>query len=255
MIQVDHRTGSRELLRSIRSYGVDAELATNLDADFVWSGNAPDGPALILVERKVIADLLTSLRERRLDGFQIGNMLDITPYTYLVIEGSYRANYDGFVEIATVKPLEANKELLIWRVAHGSHTWSSVQKQLESIAQLTGTRIIQTRDDQETAQWLAACHDWWQKSWDEHHTGSKLYTPRPTRGRQTASGLWRGKQASLTERWLHALPGLDSKALKLAPYFPLPEHIVTEHHWDRYDGIGRTGARRIMEAIHGSQTD
>lgn len=264
MIIADPRAGSREFITAIQSYGCEAAVSgIELASDFEWQGNGPDGLMQCGVERKSISDLLTSIRDRRLAGAQIGHMIRACPVRYLLVEGLWRRGQDGMVETGrtvnvsqTVSKIYGvyQSEVIRWQQARGSHNWEGIQHSLASICQQGGFLLIQTRDEGETAAWLAAEHDWWQKPWEAHMTSKSLYVPEVQRGaREAASGLWRGKKANVREAWLHALPGIGSKAVRLAENFRAPEDIaaLSEKGWLALDGIGKVGAKTIWKSIHG----
>lgn len=260
MILCDPRTGSKELVSAIRSYGCEAELAgCELAADFQWSGNGPEGSVLCGIERKAVPDLLASIREKRLAGGQVAKLMEACPVRYLLVEGLWRRGIAGFVETGRVIKEHAVagrndvQQVVNWLPAHGTHSWSGTHHALLSFCEQGGYGLVETRDTEETAAWLAAAHDWWRKPWDAHTTMKALYVPPvPVDRRKRAQNGWR-TAATVIEMWLHALPGMGTKAVKLAPQFELPRDIVAVKDWQEFDGIGKTGAARIREAIHGKK--
>src|SRR4029077_18022360 len=188
-VLVDSRTGSRELLSLLRSYGAEAELAGHLDADFEWSGNGPDGELMCGVERKQVSDLLASMRDRRLIA-QTGRAIDAYEVRYLVVEGLWRRQDEsGMIEIGKrVKDMGAT-EVIRWYPAHGGYRYSEVARYLASIRETAGVRVWTTDSERSTASWLAEEHAWWQKPWQEHSTARTLYVPEVPRGARER--LWR----------------------------------------------------------------
>jgi len=244
IILIDPRTGSRELLPLLLKTGCEAELAgADLPGDFMFEGNGPDGNVLVVIERKTIEELLTVVRDRRLAGTQIGGMLDVTEISFLIIEGIWGKNDYGRVDI-----MKHGR----YYEAHGSHDWGGVWSFLLTIALQSSVMVIQTHNEEETAAWIANCERWFQKPWDAHKTSKEFYVPKLSLSpKERASGHWRTKSASVKERWLAAIPGLDRLAIELAKEFRLPRDIVFEHDWQKYDGIGEGREKAIMEAIHG----
>lgn len=242
MILIDTSVGSRELLSLIRAYGADAGLSPKLKADFQFVGCGEDGPLLIGIERKAISDLLSSMRDKRLAGSQIGPMLLTYDVRYLIIEGYWRRGRDtGLVEVRNG----------VWKAARGSFRYSEVSRFLASVRELGDIRIWRTADEEETAAYIAEEWHWWQKEWTEHRTHRTLYVPGIAAKRRGHKPRMFHHAASLKEKWLAALPHIDARALELAQYFVSAHDVasVTEERLEA-GGIGKKTAREIVEAIH-----
>ena len=95
MILLDDRTGSGELLPLFRPYDAPVELARLDFGDACWLGNGATGPELVGVERKTIHDLVSSMRSKRLSGYQLPGLLRTYDWVYLLVEGVWRCGGRG----------------------------------------------------------------------------------------------------------------------------------------------------------------
>lgn len=242
MILVDERTGSRELLQSIRNFGCDAEL-TKLDAaDFAFSGCGPEGDVYVGVERKTISDLVQSMRSRRLAGFQHVQMSRIYDECYLFVEGLWRRGRDtGLLEVRNST----------WHVLRGNIRYAEADRFLCSLQHQGGIHIWRTADEEETAAAVSDRYLWWQKPWHEHTAMQSLYAPQFEPKRE---GHKPRRQSTLLENIAAQLPGIDSKADRVAAHFTSVREMVQadEKEWMKVEGVGKVGAKKIVEAIHGT---
>jgi ERCC4-type nuclease len=248
MVLVDERIGSREFLEPLRNLGVDADLA-RLDADFQWVGNGPDGAVLVGVERKEIGDFLTSMRDRRLGGKQaidMGNTYDIQ---YLLVEGAWRRGAGGVLET-----LKGRNQ---WASARGSFKWAEAVSFMTSLEELYGMRLWRCFGTEDTCATVAAKYQWWQKPWSEHKSDRQVYAPEPQAGTGRRARAFR-HTATLLERWLCALPGVDGRALELAKYFSSGHDMATAsvERWLTVPGlrIGKKTAETIVGAVRGEDS-
>lgn len=247
MILIDERTGSRELLTNIRSIGTDAEIAGQLAADFQFSGCGPDGSVLVGFERKTITDLFDSMRSGRLAGRQIGTMLQTYEVCYLVVEGYWRRGRGtGLVEIR-------NGE---WRAARGNIRYSEVVRFLASLRELGDVRVWRTADEEETSAYICEEYAWWQKPYAEHRTARTIYAAEPKLNRKGHRPTVFRHEATLLEKWIVQLPGVQDRATEIAKYFSSPRDLADADldRWLTIRGlrIGKKSARTIIEAINGS---
>jgi ERCC4-type nuclease len=245
LILVDERIGSREQLQTLRGLGVDAELGGKMDSDFQFTGYGPDGAVLSLgIERKSIQDLLNSMRDRRLAGQQLGRMIDTYDVCYLVVEGIWRRGRGtGMVEI-----LQRD-----WRASRGGHRYAEVDRFLCSLEELTGLRLRRTADEEETCAAIADLYLWWQKPYESHTSTRVIYAPGPTiKQKGNRPKLFR-HEATLLEKWVVALPGVDDRAIEIAKNFSSPRDMANADidRWAAIHGqrVGRKTAQNIVEAI------
>ena len=241
MILVDSAVGSRELLTGIRQLGCDAESVPNVATDFQWDGWGPSGRVLVGVERKTISDLLDSVRSHRLAGGQVGRALDCYDYYYLIVEGPWRRAEGGMLEIG-----------FPWHQPKGQFRYAEVSHFLNRLRFLGNVFTWRTFGIDETVATLVDWHDQWQHPWSEHLDKRVIYAPAPIPPRE-GKGIFQS-EATPVQRWLYQLPGMgDKKTFDLSSYFSCPRRIVElgSHEWETLPGIGKTGARKVLEWING----
>jgi ERCC4-type nuclease len=252
MILVDERTGSKEFLQRIRNMGCDAELAHLDAADFAFSGNGdPLGHCpqpFVGIERKTIPDLVDSMRSRRLQGAQHVRMSQIYDETYLLIEGIWRRSREtGLLETFNSG----------WRPIRGNVKYAEVDAFLCSAEAIGSLKIFRTSDEDESVAALVDRYRWWQKEWKDHKSFQSIYAPEPdVNGPKHGTkprGMFVRRDATLCERIAAQLPGVDSKAVEVARYFGDAKTMITadEASWRRAPGVGRIGAKKIVEQIGG----
>lgn len=247
---MDRRVGSRELLSQIRSFGCDAEL-TDLDsADFAFTGNGdPEVCAspFIGIERKTTSEFCQVMRTRKLSGYQQIKMSRIYEVQCVIVEGIWRRNRDtGYME----EPVGGRN----WRPMRGSIKYSEVEGFISSLEVQCGLYVWETCDENETAVKVASRYRWWQKDWDDHKTTKHIYAP-------VSESMHRGhkpsmvrRESTLCEKVASQLPGVDSKAVQVARHFGSVERMMAadEKEWQKVEGIGKIGAKRIKEALNGT---
>ncbi len=249
MILIDNRVGSRELLSLIHGVGVQAELAGHLSTDFQFEGCGPDGPVLVGFERKEIRDLLTSMRDNRLAGSQVGHMIEAYDVCYLVVEGYWRCGpASGLVELPGGGRGGGNH----FQPARGSIRFSELSRFLASLRELGGLRIWRTFDIHDTARYLVEEWHWWQKPWDEHKTHRTLYSPDAPRPRVGHKPRIFRTEAPLKEHWLARLPRIDARAEALSQYFVSARDLANApvERWEAIAGIGKKTAALVVEEIN-----
>jgi ERCC4-type nuclease len=168
-VWVDSRVGSKELVGVLEQAGLHTELTTLKAADFAFEGQGPDGPCMVGVERKAIGDLVTSIRDKRINA-QMAHMTEAYDFGWLVVEGTWGQDTEG---------------KLVWKRGRGrsqrlpgGFTEDGLAKALLSL-ELKGMggrlRLRQTFSKQHTAVFVAALVHWWtDKPWAGHvsHLGS-----------------------------------------------------------------------------------
>lgn len=244
MILVDERTGSKEQLGGLRGLGIDAELGGRMDADFQFTGYGPDSTLLLGIERKTIQDLLNSMRDKRLAGQQLGRMIDSYDICYLVVEGIWRRGRGtGLVEIMNGQ----------WRSSRGSHRYAEVDRFLCSLEELAGLRLRRTADEEETCAAIADLYLWWQKPYEAHTSTRVIYAPLPQIKQKGNRPKMFRHEATLLEKWIAMLPGVDGRAIDLALHFKSPKDMALAdvERWLEIKGLrmGRKTAEGIVAAI------
>lgn len=236
-ILLDRRIGSKELAVPLMQLEVPFEITTLEFGDVALMGNGVDGPVPIGVERKKVRDLVNSLMSGRLVGHQLPGLIATYPYAWLVIEGTWRAGEDGYVELPagrrqwqTMTPMMRAKDLLAW---------------ILTIELRGGLKVRQTYDELDTARFVAALHHWWTaKEWSEHKSHLALYQP-------VDQALF--VKPSLVRRWAKELTGVGfDKSREVSKVFPSAFDMVVADasDWRKIDGIGKTLSTRIVDEIH-----
>ncbi len=177
MIWVDYRQGSAELLEPLRKAGIRAEETTLNAADFAFTGNGPDGDVEVGIERKVLRDLVDSLKTGRLQGMQtesgnggqIGRLVETYDYAWLLVEGAWTVDKQGRLcqrrHHNTLRPVGGSEDMLV--------------KRLMSLELLGGLRVKQTANARETVRWLVSLYRWFtDKDWHQHGTLNAVSRPQ-----------------------------------------------------------------------------
>src|SRR5437016_923212 len=118
ILLIDDRIGSRELLPHFKSFDVRTEVCHLESADAAFVGYGPDGPIYIGIERKVISDLVASIRSKRLSGHQLAGLIENYDVSILLVEGIYRPGANGELETVTHwgwRPLYIGRQAVLYR--------------------------------------------------------------------------------------------------------------------------------------------
>ena len=170
MILVDDRIGSVELAPLLSA----PNMICRLDyADFAWSGDGPNGPIDVGVERKGLMDLLQSMTTGRLSGHQLVGLTNRYDWVYLLVEGVWRPDrHSGILQRIGGKGK--------WiAAAQGSRRFMArdVYNFLNTIQIMCGVVVVQTSNQWETARWLDSNYGWWQKGWKKHKSHLQFQKP------------------------------------------------------------------------------
>jgi len=237
------------------------------DALFEGQGEDQDGkPKLVTVgiERKRLGlergclstDLISSMQDRRLSGFQLNKMAQVFDHVYLFVEGMWRATAMGDIEVSEDgrwwRPLKQ-------RVSHRQVMSYITTLELKGRTSV-GNRFVvrRTLNVKETAAQFCDLYAWFNaKPWAEHTSHQQLYAPSPVMERtgnkvgfvdqEEVFKREFGAPALMCWRMAAQLPGIDSKrAIELAKHFRTPQRMCCAgpKEWQRVFGIGP----RIAEA-------
>lgn len=241
---IDSRVGSKEVLSGLANLGCKCKLFALEFADFAFEGSGPDGTYLIGIERKVITDMLDSMRTGRLSGHQIPGMSQMYDRRYIVIEGRYRPSRDGYIEVNTRKGSTS-----VWGPLRGREQflYAELDNFINSIEEHAGFSIKRTGNIQETAHCVANLYAYWQKEYTRHKAHKAFYTPpNPVR-------LY---PPNVRERVAKELVGVgQTKARAVAKKFKTLEAMFTAApaDWESIEGVGKTMAKRIIGEIKGQK--
>lgn len=237
------------ITRALSGLDVDFTVARLDFGDCCWEGNGPRGPIMIGVERKHLSDLVSSMTDRRLAGFQAPGMRRLYDVLYLVIEDVWRVSDSGGIE---------QRRAGAWRPMYSYSDKSGVNyRQLDSylcsISILYGVNILRSMSARETASIYAARYHWWRKPFDHHHTHQLIWSPEATGDiRRGSKAGFRVQEPGLVEQCASLLPGIDRKAWSVGKRFRTVEEmaLAEEKDWREIPGIGTETARKAWEALH-----
>jgi len=233
---VDSRTGSVELAPLLSS----PSLICHLDfADFAFSGNGPEGPVDVGVERKSLPDFLQSMTTGRLSGHQLVGLTHQYDWVYLVVEGIWRPDrHSGILQ-------RINRAGKWAAAAQGSRRFMArdIYNFINTIAVMCGVVTVCTSNQWETGKWLDATHGWWGKQWGKHK--SHLQFQKPVVHAQLS-------KPGLTTRFFSQIDGIGwDKARKLGAAFPTMTDVFEAEDWEIVDGIGPKLAASMAKQIWG----
>lgn len=238
MLRLDSRTGSGELEKLFKPYGIQPLLCRLDFGDMDWIGNGPSGECAVVVERKRIDDLIQSMQSKRLSGHQLPGMAEQYDYCYLIVEGIWKCGDDGNLLVSNGG---WHKRGIAYR---------AVTSYLSTLQLKAGVNVWRSVNEYETVSYVIDQYRWWtQKRWAEHQAHEAVYAPAdPTVGRRLT---FRPREISLLEKMSMQLPGVDKKAREVAESFKSVQQMANAdvERWIKIKGIGKTGAERIVEAI------
>lgn len=249
-ILLDPRVGSGELLRHFKAFDVPVELTPLEFGDVAFSGSGPNGVALIGIERKILPDLVSSMRSKRLSGHQLPGLMSSYDYVCLVVEGVWRCGSGGEVEWLwgrDWRPVKVGNKFILYR---------ELDHYLSSLEHICGVTVQQTQDEMRTVAWIVSRYHWWNdKDWSQHHSHEQIYSPELS---QNSNG--RGHKPSFRYRTVGAVeqvaarfPGVDRKAWAFGKEFKSVVEMVNAERVRlmEVDGVGKVMAERIYRWVRG----
>ena len=234
MIFLDPRAGSSDYLPRLRALGAPVEFAPMEFGDVSFADNR--GRA-IGIELKKLNDILACVLNGRFSGHQLPGLVRDYAEAYLVVEGFWRPNpQDGVLETWRGRgwvPVQLGKKTWMWR---------DFDSFLNTIEVKGGVRVRRTASEDETARVVYGLYNWWSHA-DDHRSHLALNRA----GRDVALFA----RPTLVRRMASELPGVGyEKSAAVAAAFPTVRRMVdaSEKEWKAVDGIGKTLAKRIVEA-------
>lgn len=236
MILLDDRVGSRELGRHLRRGAF--RLVRLPFADASWSGSGPDeAPWLIGLERKTLADFLSSMLSGRLPSHQLPGLLRSFNVVYLVVEGAWRRSSGGSLQCP------GRRGWGTFLLQGRPFAWDTLVGMLATLSACAGLIVLTSHDLRETAALTSALHDWWERPWSSHRSHLR---PRESCVAHLAD-------PTLVQQVAAVLPGIGpERSRDVAARFSsvLDLAIATESDWRGVPGIGPVLAARMVSAIH-----
>jgi len=234
LILIDYREPD-EIRRGIPG----AEVTTLEYGDFAFEGEGPEGPVLVGLERKTITDLINSMKSGRLAAHQMVGMKRTYNHTYLLIEGIYRRDKDGCIEVLKGRNQWWGQDLKV----------DAINNFVNDLAVVFGVIPLFPRGSRDTCLTVVGLAMWWGKPWALHsaYQGMDYY--------DSGDGLITGLiPPSTVTRMAFQLQGVGKdKAAAIGERFQTPKEMcdATEEDWKGIDGIGKTLAKRITQIVRG----
>ncbi len=255
-ISLDYRTGSKELAPFFTPYGIKVEVKTLDFGDLAFEGNGPTGRCSVVIERKVIGDLVASMQSKRLSGHQMPGMADTYDYCYLIVEGIWRPGPDGELQIG-----QGTFDAQVnfggrWQDSYGNRRllYRAVDNYLATLELHAGVIYRRTLSPAETVAVVVDLYRWWnEKLWEAHSSHLGVYAPaiaKPGKGRLNLAR----RRVSLAEKWAMQLEGIDTKAQSVAAHFGSAKAMALGDplEWSNIKGISIHTGRKLVEAINAS---
>ena len=264
MLILDRRETDLEPI--LRRHDVEVVVSELEFGDLLFTGNGPDGECMVGVERKRLSDLVNSMKDRRLSGHQLAGLWRSVDYVFLFVESVFRPGPHGEIE-----ELRDRDWRPFYSVGKGSGRQSLTHRSslyLTSLELLGNVVVRRSPNMNATAAQYAALYSWFQKPWGKHHAHySDLHKHSRERARDglgtphahdeefgkygRGRAIVVGKPPSTCWRMASQLPGIDSRAEKVAEHFGSVRAMVEagEKEWATIDGIGKITARAVVRAI------
>jgi ERCC4-type nuclease len=243
MILVDPRIGSAEVQPLLEAQRLKTTIQHLEFGDFAFSGNGPEGPIMIGIERKRVRDLLSSLRTGRFAGHQLPGLLKIYDWCYLFVEAILRANPEsGVLEEG------GHHSWVPVRLGESGFTYRDLENHLTTLECRAGAcfRVRRTSSIESTASSVGNLwHYWNDKEWDEHRSHLSLNLTSEY-GWIVKPGLLRRVAAQLTSiGW--------EKSGAISHRFGSVREMANaeEKDWLEIPGVGKKLSRRIVAALKG----
>lgn len=253
-ISLDYRTGSKELAPLFTPYGIKVETKKLDFGDLAFEGNGPTGRSSIVIERKVIGDLVASMQSKRLSGHQMPGMAESYDYCYLIVEGIWRPGPDGELQMGQGT---FDAEVAFggrWSSGYGNRRllYRAVDNYLATLELHAGVIYRRTLSPAETVAVVVDLYRWWnEKLWEAHSSHLGVYAPaiaKPGKGRLNLAR----RRVSLAEKWAMQLEGIETKAQQVAAHFGSAKAMANAEagDWLEIKGIGKVIAKQAVEAIN-----
>lgn len=244
-----HKEQGRTIDNHIRELNVQVEKIELQSGDFEFTGNGPNGPVVVLIERKKIRDLIGSIRSRRLAGLQLPNMLRSADIAYLLIEESYRPD----PSTGTLQTMRRSG----WedvRLGNSVFQYNEVDRFLWTWTEFGGIRVLRSATIKESARMIANLHHQWQKKWEDHKGWTGFYNLPDPEGlaRRVVAGVV--ERPGTMQRMLKEIEGIGwEKSGPCAARFKTMREAVcaSEKEWREIEGIGKTLAARAVRELGG----
>lgn len=214
MLYIDDRSDYNELARYFEPYDVPVSPVRQEFGDLSWFGEGPDGNNMcpIGVERKVVdSDLVSSIRDKRLQGRQLGGMLETYgQFAHLLIEGIWRPSDTGMIEVS--------KQRGVWEPVRGHMMMRELDHFISTWQYKHGLIVAFTANKKQTAAWAVSRYKWWNdKTWEEHKSDKAVYAPfDAVQGSSGRRASFTRRTVPKVEKHIAQLDGFDAIAYQIA---------------------------------------
>lgn len=237
------RTSGVDMLSLIRSHRTHpVAFSKHLPAgDFCFTGEGPDGPCLVGIERKTVKGMLSDIRSGRFSGEQLPKLLEHYEFIFLLIEGRYRSNWHTGL-------LEEKRGKQWGPLTIGSTTYVSLELEafLNTISMCTPVREIRhTSNAHESAEYVLSLHHSFSKAWDKHSAHVAIHKPQ--------DHVMVGR-TSTVRRVSHALTGIGwekSGAIDQAFRSVADMCEASPKDYEALPGFGRKLSKQVWAELHG----
>lgn len=255
MIYVDERTGSVELAVTFQHHRSHPAVSIKRlpAADFCFSGNGPDGPCMIGVERKTIygqtnahtgsqfRDLFSSIRTGRLSGEQLPKLLDHYDFIVIIVEGIFRTDAaTGIIQVwvrGKWEPALCGQSVFLA---------SEMYRFLFTLSLQPRVVVVFLSSEKETVEYIVeTLQGYFAKPWDKHHAHMGLHTP---------SLMATIGKASTLRRMAAALKGIGwERSAAVEAHFGTVATMVNADpkEWMKIEGVGKVLSKRVWDEMHG----
>ena len=224
-------------------------------ADFKFRGQGPGGVWFFIgIERKTLADMLQSMRDGRLAGFQLPRLMVAFKHRYIIVEGNYTIDDNGFIAV-----WRRGKGLVPFTLGNSPNNfrYAELDKFCQTITELAGVVIIRSNNKRETAAIVCNRFDWYQKPWEKHESLRVTYKAAPPPRRLRRPGVAARFAAELLSiKWVLAdrLAAEFSSVLDMVGA-PAPRKMPKQlrERWEGIEGIGKVKAAQAWAELRGEQ--
>lgn len=248
MIEVDYREaeagkGSAGLWEDLSKTNLPLQLGKLEGGDLWFLGKGPEGREVSVgVEFKKVRDLLSSIREKRLQGHQL-HELNYYDYRAILVEGEWR-NEGGYVAMRS--------GYRDWQPVPGRFSSAELDKTLLGFVLRGGIHYVkETATRKDTVRWIESLYrNFTDVAWDDHTSHTGIYRP-------TSSF----SKPSRFVDFIAGIPGVGLKRGKAVEAFfknphsgkasPRAAIAARADTWGKVDGIGVSIAQQVDRFLEG----
>ena len=221
--------------------------------DFAFCGNGPDGDVLMVgFERKVLTDMVTSMRDGRLSGHQLPGLFNGSyAVVHIIVEGVWRCGKTGLIETRFGKEWGAYGS----RTRHGKPVmFRELDGYLATMQYKRGVVVAYTGYPDQTAAYVVSRYKWWnEKVWEQHRSDEQIYAPFSSTVGARRSGFGGQRTVPVVEKMIAQLNGVDAAAYSIAREYRTVEQLmgasVHQLAATAIDQHGKGGKRGVQPGV------